>query len=166
MKKYVVLCLVLFFSSGCLTVMDTKWAAINAKARNANMVFAVASEEFVKGVGKEVALRQEYEEEFIILSWDDFYRENADDAGKVDVKLVKSKYLEALDDLKKLNESKQRWEVYKNDYLDAIALLRASTISVEASEEQILEAKASAQAYLDTAVGLVGGVAATFLLAP
>jgi len=168
MKKILFVCIFLL-CSGCISSIDEKWAAVNEKARDANMAFALASESFIKGVNKMVINKHGLQQAHIQRDWDEFYIAKTDSNGKILAEDVRKRYNIAIADKDKLEKSKHEWELYKLKYLNAIEQLKRITISTRATEAEILAAKESAQAYLDSAMQILsglGGIAIGTLLLP
>lgn len=159
-NKLIVLFLVMLFSSGCVTTIDRKWAAVNTRSRDANLAFAEASISFVNGVEVMITNKHGLQHEHINRDWDEFYSKYTDANGRIPQEMVKQRFAESQLDIKQLEKSKSEWVVYRNKYLAAIEQLKMSIISTEATEEEILAAKESAQAYLNSAINILGGVVA------
>jgi len=168
-KKIMLLLCILLLCSGCIASIDQKWAAVNEKARDANMAFAMASISFIQGVDGMVKNKHGLQEAHIQRDWDEFYITKTDGNGKILAEDVRKRYAIAIIDKEELEKSKQEWNLYKLKYINAIEKLKQITISTGATETEILDAKESAQAYLDSALQILsglGGIAIGTLLIP
>ena len=125
------------FLTGCITTIDRKWAAVNAKTRNANMMFAEASIQFVDNMNLIIDDKHGLQEDHIDRDWEEFYNDYTDIDGNIPVDMVKARYVEALSDIDTLEISKDSWETNKVRYLTAIEQLKQATLSTEATDAEI-----------------------------
>jgi len=165
-KHFVLFVAMCLLCMGCVASIDKKWAAVNQRQRDANMAFAAAAGSFVNGAKEMVDKKHGLQEAHIARDWEEFYTKNIDAAGKIAVVKVKQRYAEATVDRQTLEKSQRDWLTYQAKFVNAIEMLKRATISTEATEAEILAAKESAQAYLDAAIGVLGGVAAGAMLVP
>jgi hypothetical protein len=158
MKRWLVLFTVLLISAGCMTAIDRDWATLNAKVRAGNLAFVKASENVMKEMDRVNEALLTSQTIHVERDWDTFYAENIVD-GMLPADAAKARYDQAIADTMAIEKDRQAWLNYKAAYLGVASRLKATIVSSEATEEQIMKAKESAQAYLDAAITTIGIVA-------
>jgi len=164
MKKIIliILCLSLF---SCFSKLDKRLLEISSETRQVNLLFVEACKSFADAADKVVKMKFSIQEILIRDEWDKFYDKYKESCDTMIEKDMKQQYDKTLQNLTQLEKSKKSWEEHKNIFLYAIEQLQQATISTEATEGEIVRAKAAVKSYFNSALSVLGA-AAVVVLAP
>lgn len=178
MKRIILAALLVLCASGCLSDLDRKQAVMRDKQRDADLSFAGLSTRYAETAEEMAAKKHELQDQTISSEWAEFLRRHTDDSGRLVSRDAEGNLVPmALADLQlameRVNEkkatladSRRSWDRVHSQYLVAIGQYSAMTKQSAETDEEYMAAKASAQQVVDTAVGLVAGVAAGAVIVP
>lgn len=160
-------------SAGCLSSLDKKQHEVVKAFADNNQAFAKVLRAFATAANEMVKKKHDLQRLHLKRDLDDFISLHSDGttqrmvsldvAGQkqpilvADFQSAITAYEEKLD---AITASEKSWTMVYEPFLDSVDKFARATERVGATEEQIMEAKASAQAFTDSLFTALGGVAA------
>jgi hypothetical protein len=156
----VVICLV----SGCVTRVDEKMHAVRQQAQTANAAFGVACDNFAKGADH-VAQKSLADKQADVDSlWDRFV------ASKTQNGVITMSVADYKESIRRRDAAREaltteaaKWNGYRDTFVKAMTDFQAMQSAIWAEEQDVMQAKQTTQAALQSGLQAIGVLGAGFM---
>lgn len=162
----------LLLPMGCVSKLDEAWHEVGQKKRATDRAYAAVASAYLMAADDMASKKHELQQRHIDRDWSDFKRIHTSSDGRlvsIDERGIQQPLrvadldaaLAARDaKVAALLASKASWKAVHEPFREATAAFVAASESSGETEAKIIEAKRSAQAFLDATIGAVAGIAA------